>query len=1639
MYKRSISFLLAFIMLFTSILGVTNVEAYSKEKVSSTINPKIVDLVRDFDLKNSEKFKEYEKAYKEQNEEKVRILVEVDEESVLDIMNKKQLSYDSLSPSSIRSVERSISSANDRAISKLRHDDIDLKVLSEYDVAFSGFAAEIERKDLEAVKKALGAKKVSISNKYILERPTMISSHDMINDKNLWTELDYKGEGMIVAVLDSGTDIDHKDFKLTNPNKAALTPEKLRQIKNEQTNPKRLPGEYKTPKVPYGWNYFDGNANIKDIGPSASEHGMHVAGTVGANGDKVKGVAPEAQILGMKVFGNDPLWGTTFDDVYLDAIEDAIVLGADALNMSLGSPAGFDDLNSILDQTITKAVNSGIVCALAAGNESHIYYGYKNRQGMSDELPFASDPDYGVLGTPSIYENTISVASINNSKVTAEIFYYGDGKAQEVIPLYSYIFNGKAALEDVILSSDELHREFDEELLKGKVYFKNNDSQFIDMNGDAFEIKNLPETVKYYKTATDFVEAKLVGSKQENVDERGFYEPYHLQQGNVESLGTLEFVHVGLGRKGTIDEGSNQPYLPDGSFVDDYKNVDVNGKIALVARGESTFADKAKKAEEAGAKAVIIYNYAKNGDEVLKGMQVGKLNIPLVGISHVAATKLLKANSKTITFTREVKQFVNSLGGRMSNFSSMGPTPILRLKPELTAPGGEIYSTLNDQKYGVMGGTSMATPHVAGGSALVQEYLKDKFKDLNPGERAKLVKILLMNTARIVEDEFNVPYSVRKQGAGLMNLSAAVETPAYVLADSNGKTMPKIELKTLDSPNFNVDFEIFGLKDSAEYDVKVLATKEQVKNGLYQMKQELIPAEIYGATQVRVAKGSSFKGRVSVSIPTLERNNYLDGWIIFDSKDEKTPDLVLPFIGFYGDWDGLRIFDDFQYSNNVKDSKYGLANPVHIMMQKDKPVISGPSDNVAFSPTQGASFGKPNVVPVFTLFRNVENLSAEILDKDGRHVRTLIQDVSLRKNYYNNGRGKAYYLSGEFIWDGKGINDELVPDGVYTYKLSAKNVNGNKIQTKEFKTMVDTVSPTIAEFKVDQASKKATLYVEDNAEGSGVEFAFVTMQKMVGNTPEQDILASTKPFILAQNDPRIKSLGNNRYELDIAELFGDKYIATNSHKFLVHVFDKARNYMVKADDQEGNYEGKSDKAEIYIAKPDRQDISKENRVLFTGYVLTDEDLKLEAIRDGQVLLDFSRMTKDGAIDVLDPATGKVVGHEPGYRFSENLNLKDGVNDILFKATDKKTNTFLDSVKRTILVDSVLPTISNVSYEQIEGTNDLRITLTVKEQNNYFRVNVDGSHVYTHGDIDFKNVRNIEETVTFIAKNVRPNFKELNIEVYDIADNKQTQKMSYNIQDNLPADRTELDNLLKELISLNLDDYNKYGKKLIEGLIQDKSDYEKITSRAEVEDAVKKLKSIKRALVTKEEEKNIKVNLNAEAITATFGKPMIRINPEVISSVRPYKYYRGSEHQNMKNIGYEMLFEPSTKKIKLTFVSQDDIDMFDYEEEIDVKTIDLPHTISFAYVASSKKVGETIMITANLFKDLEKVQGETLKLVIYNSKNTVVYTDSQETNAQGAVIFNYTIPQNAEKGNYTVEISYPNDTRTIPVKRTFKVN
>ena len=191
----------------------------------------------------------------------------------------------------------------------------------------------------------------------------------------------------------------------------------------------------------------------------------------------------------------------------------------------------------------------------------------------------------------------------------------------------------------------------------------------------------------------------------------------------------------------------------------------VKGKIALVKRGEITFAEKVKNAKSAGAQALIICNNMKGR---FTGNLEEKLDFPVVSISKEDGEWLLKQlNEKSfIKTTIQIEQ------DRLAPFSSKGPVTVTwEVKPDLVAPGVAIDSTI-PKGYMALQGTSMAAPHIAGAAALI----KQKHPDWSPEQ----IKAAMMNTAKPLYDQNGRLYKVFEQGAGRIDILSAVQTRALI-------------------------------------------------------------------------------------------------------------------------------------------------------------------------------------------------------------------------------------------------------------------------------------------------------------------------------------------------------------------------------------------------------------------------------------------------------------------------------------------------------------------------------------------------------------------------------------------------------------------------------------------------------------------------------------------------------------------------------------------------------------------------------------------------------------------------------------------------------------------------------------------
>ena len=621
-----------------------------------------------------------------------------------------------------------------------------LDVVWNLTLAANIISANVPYGKMEEIRKIPGVQDVVLETQYSAPvtqegadaSPNMAISTQMDGASAAW-QLGYTGVGTRIAVIDTGLDTDHQSFDpgafdyaiAEDAQKAGMSVDDfirekdlldaaeidavLNQLNAHRRMPKLTAGEfYQNTKLPFGYNYVDNSLYLTHDEDGQGGHGSHVAGIANANryipdgqggyveansSVQVVGNAPDSQILVMKVFG---IAGGAYESDYFAAIEDAIVLGCDSVNLSLGSNYAGLARSEVYQKLLNDLEKTDTVVAVAAGNSGH-WAEYTGPQHL-----YAEDVNMDIVGSPASYANTLSVASVDN-----------DG----AIGSYLGLANTKIFYTEALSWQDPMRS--------------------LDTTGKGTE---------------------------------------------------YEYVWIdGIGRP------------------EDYAGIDISGKLVFCSRGETTFSEKANTAAGLDAAGIIIYN---NVPGIIKMDLSDYFYLqPCVSITQEqgAAVKAagtaaqteagLRYYTGTITVYSEiVVNNYNSPYLTMSSFTSWGVPGNLTLKPEITAPGGNILSVdgaaWDSTAYTYMSGTSMATPQVSGMTALVMQYLEER-NLTQPGLTSRaLAQSLLMSTAEpLLEEASGSYYSLLRQGAGLAAVDQAIGTASYVLVDGQPDGKVKAELK----------------------------------------------------------------------------------------------------------------------------------------------------------------------------------------------------------------------------------------------------------------------------------------------------------------------------------------------------------------------------------------------------------------------------------------------------------------------------------------------------------------------------------------------------------------------------------------------------------------------------------------------------------------------------------------------------------------------------------------------------------------------------------------------------------------------------------------------------------------------------
>lgn len=875
-----------------------------------------------------------------------------------------------------------------------------------YTALFNGFSVEGKLGDLEAIAALPGVKNVYVSQKRYLQEPRIDNAEEITGVPQVADTYGLKGEGQVVAVIDSEFDTSHEFFAepVESPK---YTKDDIARILSEETMNVSVTANrvYRNSKIPFAYDYAQNTADTFNDDPGVV-HGTHVAGITagkngtGAYGSLVSGVAPEAQLILMKATDQN---GAFVDAAILAAIDDASKLGVSAINMSLGSDYMTTSHDIVFQPVLDAARNAGIFLSVAAGNSSRGYQNY---------TPTTEDIDYAAAGTPNSFSAATSVASVDN--------------------LVRYYDGGQLMLSDG---------------------------------------SSVPYTLAY--SGSEFSEY-FAGDTR------------------------WEYVYCGYGKP------------------EDFQGLNLSGKIALVKRGENNFPDKSDNAKAAGAEGIIIWN---NANDVI---QTANISLPGAVVSLDSGQFLLDAENKMIKVTEA--GFVSAeiaTVGKPSSFTSWGTNESLELKPEISAPGGYIYSSVPNDKYHSLRGTSMAAPHITGLVALMNQFYSSEaqqfinpYADLQGDEKVSLFENLLMSSAVVTEEE-GIPYSPRLQGAGLANIKAALTTPTF-LQGPDGKA--KISLGSDIDHEFTLHFLVKNLTDSdVVYDELSLDVTTdgyiEDEGEFYVDGTQPLSFQSDLPQSVTVPAGGEAELTVGVTLnpdELLENEKvftngfYIDGFVTLASSAE-IPVLSIPFTGFRGDWRSAPIFDTTIYDEGGS-SLYipGLEALQGTFLYSDLPEdglgelgqnqFSGEEDiinreYIAFSPNGDGVFD--TVYMCIQPLRSMSYVEFNIFNADGECVITESYDKSASKfhtitQYLEECGSLAdgnYTLRVSGVYDHPGVGDEF--DDYFELPL-----------------VVDTQKPHITEVKTEGNILTVTAndnhyvsaivmeYVDDNGEGISVEIPF---------------------------------------------------------------------------------------------------------------------------------------------------------------------------------------------------------------------------------------------------------------------------------------------------------------------------------------------------------------------------------------------------------------------------------------------------------------------------------------------------------------------------------------------------------------------
>jgi uncharacterized repeat protein (TIGR02543 family) len=533
----------------------------------------------------------------------------------------------------------------------------------------------------------------------------------------------------------------------------------------------------------------------------------------------------------------------------------------------------------------------------------------------------------------------------------------------------------------------------------------------------------------------------------------------------------------------------------------DYNGLDMSGKIALVKRGGEFLQTKMANAKNAGVAGMIIWNNTADADNqgyINAFLGVSMDNVYSVSLTQEQGQALSDAiykepKSATITFPDTLDAPIAKKGDELANFSSTGPVKDWSIKPDVVAPGVDISSTVpydvwepqagvsvenRDYKYAyqLMSGTSMATPHVAGISALILAA----HPEYTPAD----VKAALMNTAKDINSDSKT-YSVYQVGAGRVDPARAINEDVKIqvldkayIVDSNSSTLQQVD--NLSGSMF------FGFKGRGEGATNgsddVISSKDfnvtnqGTSSKTFNLSTQFISTKFAGSNNVGAGTGNDVKIDFSTGVTNVTSINVAGG-----STVNATAKITVPSNALEG------IYEGYIYLVNSADTSESYRIPFTVIVA-EKGIDSFKVVGKAMTPSSTSGYR-------FSVNSAMENFYILVKDKDGNYLgvtNTLTSASGISPGVQYGpfltlffGQYLPFTKPYEGSYDQSGLADktEVIKEGSYSLEMIATDKSG-KLYTAEDTVYVDSTPPTIA---MDSDSKPGIYEIDPTGYQPGQE------------------------------------------------------------------------------------------------------------------------------------------------------------------------------------------------------------------------------------------------------------------------------------------------------------------------------------------------------------------------------------------------------------------------------------------------------------------------------------------------------------------------------------------------------------------------